>query len=99
MQISQINAFLAIAELESFSLAAERLHITQPAVSKRIRQLETHVKVPLFDRIGKRSILTPDGQAFKPHAERILQELKSFQTGLSRQQAIPIARPMILIDE
>ena len=40
MQISQISAFLAIAELESFSLAAERLHITQPAVSKRIRQLE-----------------------------------------------------------
>jgi len=89
MQISQISAFLAIAELESFSLAAERLHITQPAVSKRIRQLENHVKVALFDRIGKRSILTPNGRAFKPHAERILQELKSFRSGLSQQQAIP----------
>ncbi|MDC1286533.1 LysR family transcriptional regulator [Gammaproteobacteria bacterium] len=89
MQINQINAFLAIAELESFSLAAERLHITQPAVSKRIRQLETIVDAPLFDRIGKRSILTPNGRAFKPHAERILQELKSFRTGLGRQQAAP----------
>jgi len=89
MQINQINAFLAIAELESFSLAAERLHITQPAVSKRIRQLETIIDAPLFDRIGKRSILTPNGRAFKPHAERILQELKSFRTGLSRQQAAP----------
>lgn len=89
MQISQISAFLAIAELESFSLAAEQLHITQPAVSKRIRQLENHVKVPLFDRIGKRSLLTPNGRAFKPHAERILQELKSFRSGLSRQQATP----------
>ena len=89
MQLNQINAFLAIAELESFWLAAERLHITQPAVSKRIRQLETSVNVPLFDRIGKRSILTPDGAAFKPHAERILQELKSFRSGLSQQHLTP----------
>lgn len=89
MQINQINAFLAIAELESFSLAADKLHVTQPAISKRIRQLENHVNAPLFDRIGKRSILTPNGKAFKPHAERILQELKSFRSGLSRQQAAP----------
>ena len=89
MQINQINAFLAVAELESFSLAAERLHITQPAVSKRIRQLESIVNAALFDRIGKRSILTPNGHAFKPHAERILSELKLFRSGISQQQASP----------
>jgi DNA-binding transcriptional LysR family regulator len=89
MQINQINAFLAVAELESFSLAAERLHITQPAVSKRIRQLEISVGTTLFDRISKRSILTPDGKAFRPHAERILQELKSYRFSLSRQQDSP----------
>ena len=89
MQINQINAFLAVAELESFSLAAERLHITQPAVSKRIRQLEISVGTALFDRISKRSILTPDGKAFRPHAERILQELKSYRFSLSRQQDSP----------
>ena len=89
MQINQINAFLSVAELESFSLAAERLHITQPAVSKRIRQLEISVGTELFDRISKRSILTPDGKAFRPHAERILQELKSYRFSLSRQQDSP----------
>ena len=89
MQISQIYAFLAVAELESFSLAAEQLHITQPAVSKRIRQLENSVDAELFDRISKRSILTPNGKAFKPHAERILQELKSYRSSLSRQQSSP----------
>ena len=89
MQINQINAFLAVAELGSFSLAAEQLHITQPAVSKRIRQLETSINTELFDRIGKRSILTPNGKAFKPHAERILQELKSYRFSLSRQQDSP----------
>ncbi len=89
MQINQISAFLAVAELGSFSLAAERLHITQPAVSKRIRQLESSVRVELFDRIGKRSFLTPGGRAFKPHAERILQELKSYRSSLSHQQGAP----------
>jgi DNA-binding transcriptional LysR family regulator len=89
VQTSQISAFLAVAELESFSLAAERLHITQPAVSKRIRQLENDLKADLFDRIGKRSILTPNGKAFKPHAERILAELKFYRSGLSRQQDTP----------
>jgi DNA-binding transcriptional LysR family regulator len=89
MQIAQINAFLAVAEFESFSLAAETLHITQPAVSKRIRQLEISIKTDLFDRIGKRSILTPNGKAFKPHAERILQELKSYRSELTRQLGEP----------
>ena len=85
MQIPQIRAFLAVAELESFSLAAERLHITQPAVSKRIRQLEESVNTTLFDRIGKRSILTPNGLAFRPHAERILHEMKTFKADMSHQ--------------
>jgi len=85
MQIPQIKAFLAVAESGSFSVAAETLHITQPAVSKRIRQLEISIKSDLFDRIGKRSILTPNGRAFKPHAERILQELNTYRSELARQ--------------
>jgi DNA-binding transcriptional LysR family regulator len=89
MQLSQITAFLTIAELESFSLAAERLHITQPAVSKRIRQLEQSMKTSLFDRIGKRSILTPNGLAFLPHAERILHELKTYRSNLDGQNDKP----------
>ncbi len=89
MQIAQIHAFLAVAELASFSLAAEKLHITQPAVSKRIKQLEDSIKTTLFDRIGKRSILTPDGKAFRPHAERILLELKSFKADMLRHHNRP----------
>ncbi|MFA9419036.1 MAG: LysR family transcriptional regulator [Gammaproteobacteria bacterium] len=89
MQISQINAFLAVAELQSFSLAAERLHITQPAVSKRIRQLEDDMKTSLFDRIGKKSILTPSGQSLLPHAERILLELKTYREELAHDHDKP----------
>lgn len=89
MQIPQIAAFLAVAELKSFSLAAERLHLTQPAVSKRIRQLEQGIKTALFDRIGKSSILTPSGKAFLPHAERILAEVKAYKTSLSHHYDQP----------
>lgn len=89
MQISQITAFLTIAELESFSLAAEHLHITQPAVSKRISQLEQSLKTTLFDRIGKRSMLTPGGQAFLPHAKRIIHEIKTYKSSLSSQSDKP----------
>jgi DNA-binding transcriptional LysR family regulator len=89
MQLSQITAFITIAELKSFSLAAERLHITQPAVSKRIRQLEQSMKTSLFDRIGKRSILTPNGLAFLPHAERILHEVKIYRSSLVGQNDKP----------
>ena len=89
MQISQITAFLAVAELQSFSLAAERLHITQPAVSKRIRQLEETMQTTLFDRIGKKSILTPNGLALMPHAEQILLEIKTYKARLEREHDQP----------
>ncbi len=89
MQISQITAFLAVAELQSFSLAAERLHITQPAVSKRIRQLEENMQTTLFDRIGKKSILTPNGLALMPHAEQILLEIKTYKARLEREHDQP----------
>ncbi|GBF28625.1 HTH-type transcriptional regulator CynR [bacterium MnTg03] len=89
MQIPQITAFLAVAELQSFSLAAERLHITQPAVSKRIRQLEETMQTTLFDRIGKKSILTPNGLALIPHAEQILLEIKTYKARLEREHDKP----------
>lgn len=89
MHIAQINAFLTVAELQSFSRAAEKLHLTQPAVSKRIRQLEDEIGCKLIDRIGKNSILTPHGKAFQPHAERILQELQDFRYNLTKQDEQP----------
>ncbi|MFT5504665.1 MAG: DNA-binding transcriptional LysR family regulator [Gammaproteobacteria bacterium] len=89
MQFSQIHAFLAVADRQSFSLAAEKLFITQPAVSKRISQLEESLGLRLFDRIGKKSLLTPDGIAFLPHAEQILNSIDVFQTERSEQNQNP----------
>jgi DNA-binding transcriptional LysR family regulator len=89
MQFSQIYAFLAVADRQSFSLAAEKLFITQPAVSKRIGQLEESLGLRLFDRIGKKSLLTPDGIAFRPHAEQILNSIALFQTKRNEQNQNP----------
>jgi len=76
MDIASLNAFLAVAELESFSLAGQRLHLTQPAVSKRIALLEQQLNAKLFDRIGRHFVITEAGKALLPRAKTILQAVE-----------------------
>jgi len=76
MDSSALNAFVAVAELASFSAAADRLFITQPAVSKRIAILEKQLGNRLFDRIGRRIELTPAGKVLLPNARQILEKMK-----------------------
>ena len=75
MDTQNLKAFLLVAESGSFSVAAEKLHLTQPAVSKRVAQLEQHLACELFDRIGRSVSLTEAGQALLPHAKAVQQEL------------------------
>ncbi len=76
MDSTNLKTFIVAAELASFSLAGERLHLTQPAVSKRIAALEQELGIRLFDRIGRRVPLTEAGQALLPRAHTILQEME-----------------------
>ncbi len=75
MDIVNLKAFIAVAEQGSFSLAAEELHLCQPAVSKRIAAIEAELNTHVFDRIGKKITLTEAGQTLLPRAQRILMEL------------------------
>jgi DNA-binding transcriptional LysR family regulator len=68
-------AFLQVAELGSFSLAGEKLHLTQPAVSKRIAALEDQLQVRLFDRIGRGINLTEAGRVLLPNAQKIIRDV------------------------
>ncbi len=77
MDTQHLQAFVAIAEQGSFSGAAERLHLTQPAISKRIALLEEQVKAALFDRIGRHISLTQAGQVLLPKAKLILAEVEA----------------------
>ncbi|OGT74557.1 MAG: hypothetical protein A3H44_09090 [Gammaproteobacteria bacterium RIFCSPLOWO2_02_FULL_57_10] len=72
MDTQNLQAFVAVALSRSFSLAAEKLHITQPAISKRIHMLEQQLDTQLFDRIGRQVSLTEAGRTLLPHAESIL---------------------------
>ena len=75
MELQNLMAFIQVSETGSFSKAAGKLFITQPAVSKRITALEQALKVQLFDRIGKTVQLTEAGRALLPSARRIIDEL------------------------
>lgn len=68
-----LRAFVAVCETGGFTRAAERLHLTQSAVSHQIRRLEEQVGRPLLYRTTRKLTLTEDGEDFLRHAEQILQ--------------------------
>ncbi|MBA3441489.1 MAG: LysR family transcriptional regulator [Pyrinomonadaceae bacterium] len=74
MEIRQLKAFVAIAEAHTFTAAAERVHITQAAISMQIRQLEEEIGARLFVRTPRRVVLTEAGEALLERARRILRE-------------------------
>lgn len=76
MDIPNLNAFIAVADTRSFSVAAEHLYLTQPAISKRISALEAELDIQLFDRIGRKVTLTEAGVALLTRARNILQQVE-----------------------
>jgi DNA-binding transcriptional LysR family regulator len=72
MEFRQLRTFVAIAETRSFTRAAERVHLTQAAVSAQIKSLEAEAGVPLFSRVNKKVFLTEAGEALLRRAERLL---------------------------
>ncbi|WP_049721991.1 LysR family transcriptional regulator [Gilvimarinus polysaccharolyticus] len=75
MDTQHLTTFVTVAETGSFSDAAIKLHLTQPAISKRIALLEQQLAKKLFDRFGKNIHLTPAGRLLLPHARQILQSV------------------------
>ncbi|MBI2772222.1 MAG: LysR family transcriptional regulator [Burkholderiales bacterium] len=75
MELRHLRYFTALAECLSFTRAAERAHVTQSTLSHQIRQLEEELGQPLFDRIGKRVMLTEAGETFLGYAAKALQEV------------------------
>lgn len=79
MEIAALQAFVEVAEHESFSAAAEVLYLTQPAVSKRVALLEGELGARLFDRIGRRVSLTATGAALLPRARRLINDARELK--------------------
>ncbi len=92
MDIAALDTFVAVAKSASFSEAAQQLHLTQPAISKRIAALEGELNTRLFDRIGRQITLTEAGRALLPRAERILEELEDSRRALTNLSGMVAGR-------
>jgi DNA-binding transcriptional LysR family regulator len=92
--LRQLRIFEAVARHSSVSRAAAELHLTQPAVSMQIKQLEEQIGLPLIDQIGKRLFLTEAGHELRGHAQGIaakmvdlnaaMDQLRSLERGILR---------------
>jgi DNA-binding transcriptional LysR family regulator len=80
--LADLRAFVALAELESFRAAAEALHLSQPALSRRIGKLEDALGVRLFDRTTRSVNLTAVGRDFSRKARELLDELENTLLGI-----------------
>ncbi len=85
MELRNINTFLHVAELRSFSRAAEQLGYSQSAVSAQIQQLESELGVPLFDRINKTVRLTNAGEEFSCYARQLVRTAQEARCALQKE--------------
>jgi DNA-binding transcriptional LysR family regulator len=84
LNLDQLRAFMEVVELGSFSAAAQRLNLSQPAVSVQIRELENRLAVPLIKREGKRAYPTPAGRELIDHANRIFDSTSRAMAAMRR---------------
>ena len=80
----QLRVVVEVARLGSMARAAESLHLTPPAVSMQIKEVESQVGLTLFDREGRRVTLSTAGEYFLVHAKRLLAALRETETAMAR---------------
>lgn len=88
MNIEQLRAFVTVAEHLNFTRAAEKLSLSQPAVSSAVAALETYYKVPLFNRMGRRIELTNSGRLLLSEAHKVLQGITTFESKLRETKSL-----------
>lgn len=86
--LRQLQVFEAAARLAGYTRASEALHLSQPAVSMQIRQLEEQAGMPLFDHIGKKIRLTDAGRTLYRHAQGILEQVQEAQLELEEMRGV-----------
>ncbi|HEY0848170.1 MAG TPA: LysR family transcriptional regulator [Noviherbaspirillum sp.] len=83
MDLTQLRAFVTVAREGNLTRAAERLHLTQPAVSLQIKSLQSSLDLQLFTRTPTGMALTDDGAKLLPFAERVMESVAEFREGVA----------------
>jgi DNA-binding transcriptional LysR family regulator len=99
MDFDQLETFLEVARLSSFSRAAERRFRTQPAISAQIRALEEEVGSRLLDRSGGKVAITGAGKVFQKYAEDILEQRRVMLIALAEMQRVPRGEIVVAANE
>jgi DNA-binding transcriptional LysR family regulator len=86
MTLNQLKAFYWAAKLGTFAIAAQRLHVTQSSLSKRIAELEADIGKPLFDRSGRRALLTAAGDMLLAKAQQMLELEEAIHSTLALEE-------------
>lgn len=93
--LRQLAVFVAVARHLSFARAAEELHLSQPAVSMQIKELESQVELPLFERAGRGVRLTMPGEYFLVYARRVLGTMKEAADAMAKLRRVQGGRVTI----
>ena len=88
----QLRVFVEVARNLSFVRAAEALHLTPPAVTMQVKELESAIELPLFDREGRKVSLTTAGEYFLVYAKRLLATLKDADDAMARLRKLESGR-------
>lgn len=83
MDIRALRYFVELVREQSFTRASEKLFVTQPTISKMIRNMEEELGQPLLSRVGRRFTLTDSGQVLFNRAQTILAEMQQLEAELS----------------
>lgn len=86
--LRQLKVFEAVARHLSYSRAAEELHLTQPAVSIQVKQLESHAGLPLFEQLGKKVYLTPAGHEVLQFGRAVIQQFRDAEETLAALKGV-----------
>lgn len=96
LKLRHLEAFLSVAQAGTISAAARLRNVSQPALSKTISELETLLGAQLFERTGRRVLLTPAGESFRAHARAALQSLETGVRDLTGQVTTGLVKVGVL---